>query len=387
MQPARADAANCIAALESSTRSPAAAASVVATSVQPTAASKQPATTKPSVADVTHALAKHNIEQQATISSLQKQLSASLANEDLLMRASVATASENTRVLGELDAARAAAAQCRQWLSEQSRYNSQLQSALAAAQQQKAAITNERDAARAEAERLRSEESQLRELLQHANAALERRAADTNSRLDIAAEVAAEAAEQAATQAAAAAAKASATELASLQMSLGKAKAKADRLEAARPKAGGGTSRSVQRSMVEMRAELNEQRASWAEQQAELIALRAQPGGGRRVQLPPPAPAIAVRRLKGDGERFRAETLVLLRRLVVDAKVPQRNAATALDICFTILTGRAPTAEFQIGDRLVAEAFRSSRRAGPAARGGSQCRRPQPMVGQLRHRQ
>lgn len=65
---------------------------------------------------------------------------------------------------------------------------------------------------------------------------------------------------------------------------------------------------------------------------------------------------IHVKRLMVGG-RTPVRIHVLLRRLVLIGKVPQRNVPAVLDIAFTILTGEVTKPEYQISDRLVRQAF------------------------------
>lgn len=59
-----------------------------------------------------------------------------------------------------------------------------------------------------------------------------------------------------------------------------------------------------------------------------------------------------------DGGRYRPIILIILRLLVTVCKVPQRNVAAAVDLCYLLHTGLLPLKHNQINATLVAKAFR-----------------------------
>ena len=72
----------------------------------------------------------------------------------------------------------------------------------------------------------------------------------------------------------------------------------------------------------------------------------------------PAEPADAATRPLMDGGRYRPIILIILRLLVTVCKVPQRNVAAAIDLCYLLHTGLLPQKANQICANLVSEAFR-----------------------------
>lgn len=152
-----------------------------------------------------------------------------------------------------------------------------------------------------------------------------------------------------------------AEELTGMRISLGIAQKRVADFKGAETKrveAGGSLTRAQQRIIDAMRTELDDARKTSAEQQSELVQLRAAAANPqqRAAASHPQQQQVAVQPLMNGG-RYSVRVLVLLVRMALICKIPERNVPAALDMCFTIFTGQAPTPEYQISKDVLPRAL------------------------------